>query len=45
MLDRIKDMMSMALGAYSLTVLTGTPSMSARSWGFRPLSMGRLNGS
>ncbi len=45
MLDRIKDMMSMALGAYSLTVLTRDALYAVRDpWGFRPLSMGRLNG-
>jgi len=45
MLDRIKDMMSMALGAYALTVLTRDALYAVRDpWGFRPLSMGRLNG-
>lgn len=45
MVDRIKEMMSMALGAYSLTVLTRDALYAVRDpWGFRPLSMGRLNG-
>lgn len=43
--DRIRDMMSMALGAYSLTILTRDSLIAVRDpWGFRPLSMGRLNG-
>jgi amidophosphoribosyltransferase len=45
MLDRIKDMMSMALGAYALAILTPDALYAVRDpWGFRPLSMGRLNG-
>jgi amidophosphoribosyltransferase len=45
MVDRIKDMMGSALGAYSLTVLTRDALYAVRDpWGFRPLSMGRLNG-
>ncbi|NLT73182.1 MAG: amidophosphoribosyltransferase [Chloroflexi bacterium] len=45
MLDRIKDMMSSALGAYSLTILTRDALYGVRDpWGFRPLCMGRLNG-
>ncbi len=43
--DRIRDMMSAALGAYSLTILTRDSLIAVRDpWGFRPLSMGRLNG-
>jgi amidophosphoribosyltransferase len=43
--DRIRDMMSTALGAYSLTILTRDSLLAVRDpWGFRPLSMGRLNG-
>ncbi|MGI6367335.1 MAG: amidophosphoribosyltransferase [Anaerolineae bacterium] len=44
MLDRIQDMMSMALGAYALTILTRDALYAVRDpWGFRPLSMGRLS--
>jgi len=45
MLERIQEMMSMALGAYSLTILTRDALYAVRDpWGFRPLCMGRLNG-
>jgi len=44
-LDRIRHMMSKALGAYSLTILTRDALFAARDpWGFRPLAMGKLNG-
>lgn len=43
--ERIRAMMSLALGAYSLAILTRDSLMAVRDpWGFRPLSMGRLNG-
>ncbi len=44
-LERIKHMMSKALGAYSLTILTRDALYAVRDpWGFRPLCLGRLNG-
>lgn len=44
-LERIRHMMSRALGAYSLTILTRDTLFAVRDpWGFRPLCMGRLNG-
>ena len=43
--QRIQGMMSEAKGAYSLTILTRDALYAVRDpWGFRPLSMGRLNG-
>ncbi len=43
--ERIRDMMSMSRGAYSLTILTRDALYAVRDpWGFRPLCMGRLNG-
>lgn len=43
--DRIRHMMTKALGAYSLTILTRDTLYAVRDpWGFRPLCMGRLNG-
>ena len=43
--ERIQHMMIKALGAYSLTILTQDTLYAVRDpWGFRPLSMGRLNG-
>ncbi|MEA3406481.1 MAG: amidophosphoribosyltransferase [Chloroflexota bacterium] len=42
---RIRGMMREAKGAYSLTILTRDALYAVRDpWGFRPLSMGRLNG-
>ena len=44
-LDRIRHMMSKAVGAYSLTILTRDALYAVRDpWGFRPLAMGKLNG-
>jgi len=44
-LERIRYMMTKALGAYSLTILTRDTLFAVRDpWGFRPLCMGRLNG-
>ncbi len=44
-LQRIRDMMSKIEGAYTLTILTRDALYGVRDpWGFRPLSMGRLNG-
>ncbi|MCE5257800.1 MAG: amidophosphoribosyltransferase [Chloroflexi bacterium] len=44
-LERIQHMMSKALGAYSLTILTRDALYAVRDpWGFRPLCLGRLNG-
>lgn len=43
--DRIRDVMDRALGAYALTILTRDALYAVRDpWGFRPLSVGRLNG-
>ncbi|MEN6478442.1 MAG: amidophosphoribosyltransferase [Anaerolineales bacterium] len=43
--DRIRDVMAVARGAYSLTILTRDALYAVRDpWGFRPLCMGRLNG-
>ncbi|MFH1086364.1 MAG: amidophosphoribosyltransferase [Chloroflexota bacterium] len=43
--ERIQHIMGKALGAYSLTILTRDALYAVRDpWGFRPLSMGRLNG-
>ncbi|MCD6303258.1 MAG: amidophosphoribosyltransferase [Anaerolineae bacterium] len=43
--ERIRDVMRYARGAYSLTILTRDALYAVRDpWGFRPLSMGRLNG-
>jgi amidophosphoribosyltransferase len=43
--ERIQHIMSKALGAYCLTILTRDALYAVRDpWGFRPLSMGRLNG-
>lgn len=44
-LKRIRDLMTKALGAYSLTILTRDALFAVRDpWGFRPLCMGKLNG-
>jgi amidophosphoribosyltransferase len=44
-LERIRHMMTKALGAYALTILTRDALYAVRDpWGFRPLCMGRLNG-
>jgi amidophosphoribosyltransferase len=44
-LERIQDMMTKILGAYSLVILTRDTLYAVRDpWGFRPLAMGRLNG-
>mgnify|MGYP001203535667 FL=1 len=43
--DRIRDVMAISRGAYSLTLLTRDALYAVRDpWGFRPLCMGRLNG-
>jgi amidophosphoribosyltransferase len=43
--ERIQEMMNQALGAYCLTILTRDALYAVRDpWGFRPLSLGRLNG-
>ncbi|MFO7918489.1 MAG: amidophosphoribosyltransferase [Anaerolineae bacterium] len=43
--ERIRGMMKEAKGAYSSTILTRDALYAVRDpWGFRPLSMGRLNG-
>jgi amidophosphoribosyltransferase len=43
--ERIRDVMSLARGAYSLTILTRNALYAVRDpWGFRPLCYGRLNG-
>lgn len=43
---RIQDFMTRARGAYALTILTKDAIYAARDpWGFRPLCLGRLNGS
>ena len=42
--EKIQHVMSKALGAYCLTILTRDALYAVRDpWGFRPLSMGRLN--
>jgi amidophosphoribosyltransferase len=44
-LERIRSMMTKALGAYSLTILTRDTLFAVRDpWGFRPLCLGKLNG-
>ncbi len=44
--ERIADLMDQAQGAYSLAILTRDAVYAARDpWGFRPLCIGRLNGS
>lgn len=44
-LERIRHMMTRVMGAYSLAILTRDALYAVRDpWGFRPLSMGRLNG-
>ena len=44
-LERIRGLMTKALGAYSLTILTRDALYAVRDpWGFRPLCVGRLNG-
>lgn len=43
--ERIRHLMTKALGAYSLTILTRYALYAVRDpWGFRPLCLGRLNG-
>ncbi|MGC9347000.1 MAG: amidophosphoribosyltransferase [Anaerolineae bacterium] len=43
---RIRDFMETAEGAYSLTILTRDAIYGVRDpWGFRPLCLGKLNGS
>jgi len=43
--ERIRDMMARARGAYSLTILTRDALYGVRDpWGIRPLSVGRING-
>ncbi|NLG51251.1 MAG: amidophosphoribosyltransferase, partial [Chloroflexi bacterium] len=43
--ERIRHLMSKALGAYSLTILTRDALYAVRDpWGFRPLTLGRVNG-
>jgi amidophosphoribosyltransferase len=43
---RIRDFMETAEGAYSLTILTKDAVYAVRDpWGFRPLCLGKLNGS
>jgi len=43
--ERIRDVMAISRGAYSLTILTRNALYAARDpWGFRPLCYGRLNG-
>jgi len=43
--ERISHIMGKAVGAYSLTILTRDSLYAVRDpWGFRPLSMGRLDG-
>ncbi|MGC9358930.1 MAG: amidophosphoribosyltransferase [Anaerolineae bacterium] len=42
---KMRDLMTKAVGAYSITLLTRDRLYAMRDpWGFRPLSMGRLNG-
>ena len=44
-LERIRELMTQAVGAYSLTILTRDALYAVRDpWGFRPLAMGRING-
>jgi len=44
-LERIRHLMSKAMGAYSLTILTRDALYAVRDpWGFRPLTLGRVNG-
>jgi amidophosphoribosyltransferase len=44
-LQRIRDLMTKVEGAYTLGILTRNALYGVRDpWGFRPLSMGRLNG-
>ena len=44
-IERIQDMMTKAVGAYSFTLLTRDAVFGVRDpWGFRPLCMGRYNG-
>jgi amidophosphoribosyltransferase len=44
-LERIQHLMTKALGAYSLAILTRDALYAVRDpWGFRPLCYGRLNG-
>jgi amidophosphoribosyltransferase len=44
--ERIADFMKTAQGAYSLTILTRDAIYAVRDpWGFRPLCLGKLNGS
>ena len=43
--ERIRDVMSRAKGAYSLTIMTNEALYAVRDpWGFRPLCMGKYNG-
>ena len=43
--ERIRDTMRQVVGAYSLVILTRDTLYAVRDpWGFRPLSVGRLNG-
>ncbi len=43
--ERLRYLMTKAMGAYSLTVLTRDRVYAMRDpWGFRPLALGRLNG-
>ena len=43
--ERIRDVMARARGAYSLTILTRDALYAVRDpWGVRPLSIGRING-
>ncbi len=43
--ERIRDVMARAKGAYSLTILTRDALYAVRDpWGIRPLSIGRING-
>ncbi len=44
-LERIRHLMTKAMGAYALTILTRDTLYAVRDpWGFRPLSMGSVNG-
>ena len=44
-IERIQHLMKQTLGAYCLTILTRDALYAVRDpWGFRPLSMGQLNG-
>jgi len=43
--ERIREVMAKARGAYSVTMLTRDALYAVRDpWGFRPLSLGRING-